>query len=123
MPPAGTSGSRWKGTEAEVRGVAGVSRRFTPSPSAQAKPSRAGQSSAPCHEPCHAKHRSISASFVVTPYSGPTSRLQEARPRTPCALAAPMALVIALTEPAALGLSAAPFHEPFHADGRHRPLP
>jgi hypothetical protein len=34
------------------------------------------------------------------------------------ALAARIARVIALTALAALGLSRAPFHEPFHADGR-----
>ena len=36
------------------------------------------------------------------------------------ALAAPMARAIALTTLAALGLSGAPFHEPFRADGRQR---
>ena len=46
--------------------------------------------------------------------------LQEVRPRAPCALAAPMAQVIALTALTALGLSGPPFHEPFHADGRQR---
>jgi hypothetical protein len=46
-----------------------------------------------------------------------TCRLQEVRPRAPCALAAPMAHVIALTALAALRLSRAPFHETFHADG------
>ena len=46
-----------------------------------------------------------------------TCRLQEARPRAPCVLAAPMAHIIALTALAALGLSGTPFlHEPFHAE-------
>jgi hypothetical protein len=46
-------------------------------------------------------------------------RLQEARPHAACALAAPMAHVNALTTLAALGLSGASFHEPFHADDGH----
>jgi len=49
-----------------------------------------------------------------------TCRLQEVRPRAPCALAAPMTQPTALTALAALGLSGAPFHETFHADGRRR---
>ena len=40
-----------------------------------------------------------------------TCRLQEVRPRAPYVLAAPMAMVIALTALVALGLSGAPFHE------------
>jgi len=40
------------------------------------------------------------------------SRLQEVRPYALRALAARMARVIALTVPAALGLSSAPFYEP-----------
>ena len=51
-----------------------------------------------------------------------TCRLQEVRPRAPCPLAAPMAQVIALTAPAALALFGVSFHEPFHADGRQRPM-
>ena len=47
-----------------------------------------------------------------------TCRLQDVRSFTLCALAAPMAQVIARMALAALGLSRAPFHEPFHADGR-----
>jgi hypothetical protein len=47
-----------------------------------------------------------------------TCRLQESRPRALYALAAPMTHVIALTALTALGLSRAPFHEPFHADDR-----
>jgi hypothetical protein len=43
-------------------------------------------------------------------------RLQKVWPRVPCALPAQMALVIALTALAALGLSGAPFHQPFHAE-------
>lgn len=46
-----------------------------------------------------------------------TCRLQEIRPRAPCALAARMARVIALTAPTALGLFCASSHEPSHADG------
>ena len=46
-----------------------------------------------------------------------TCRLQEVRPRAPCALAAPMTRAIALTAPAVLGLSCASSHEPFHANG------
>jgi hypothetical protein len=46
-----------------------------------------------------------------------TCRLKEARPRTPYALPAPMAHVIALTALAALGLPRAPFHETFHTRG------
>jgi hypothetical protein len=42
-------------------------------------------------------------------------RLQEVRPRAPCALAAQMARVIALTTLAALGLSDDSSHEPFLA--------
>ena len=51
-----------------------------------------------------------------------TCRLQEVRPRAPYALAAPIARVTALTALAALGLSGAPFHEPFHAGGRWRSM-
>jgi hypothetical protein len=51
-----------------------------------------------------------------------TCRLQEVRPRAPSALAAAMARAIALTAHAALGLSDAPFHESFHADGRQCPM-
>ena len=43
-----------------------------------------------------------------------TCRLQEARPRAPCALAAQITRVVALRALAALGLSDTPFHEPFH---------
>jgi hypothetical protein len=46
-----------------------------------------------------------------------TCRLQEIRPRAPCALAARMARVIALTAPTAPGLFCASSHEPSHADG------
>jgi hypothetical protein len=63
--------------------------------------------------------------MICEPASGfepPTCRLQEIRPRTPSALAAPMARVIAPTALAALGLSSAPFHETFHADGRYWPV-
>ena len=56
-------------------------------------------------------------------FEPPTCRLQEIRPRTPSALAAPMARVIAPTALAALGLSSAAFHETFHADGRYWPVP
>ena len=62
---------------------------------------------------------------LVEPVSGfepLTCRLQEVRPGAQRALAAPMAHVIALTAPAVLGLSSAPFHEPFHADGGQRPM-
>jgi hypothetical protein len=45
-----------------------------------------------------------------------TCRLEEVRPYASSALAAPMAQVMALTAPAALALSGAPFHEPFHAE-------
>jgi hypothetical protein len=48
--------------------------------------------------------------------NAPTNQLQKVRPRTPCALAAPMPQVIALAAFAALGLSGA--HEPVHAGGR-----
>jgi len=51
-----------------------------------------------------------------------TCRLQEVRPHAPHALAAPMARAIALTALAALGLSRAPFHETFHAEGRQWPM-
>ena len=51
-----------------------------------------------------------------------TCRLQEVRPRAPSTLAAAMARVIALMALAALGLSGATFHEPFHADGRQRSM-
>ena len=51
-----------------------------------------------------------------------TCRLQEVRPRAPCALAAPMTHVTALTALAALELSRAPFHETFHGDGRQRSM-
>jgi hypothetical protein len=51
-----------------------------------------------------------------------TCRLQEVRPRAPSALAARMARVIALMTPAALGLSDATFHEPFHAFGGNWPM-
>jgi deoxyribonuclease V len=46
-----------------------------------------------------------------------TCRLQEVRPAAACARAAPMARVIALTAPIALGLPAAPVHEPVHGRG------
>ena len=46
--------------------------------------------------------------------STPTSCLQEVRSRAPSALAAPMAQAMALTAPAALGLSGGTFHEQFH---------
>jgi hypothetical protein len=49
-----------------------------------------------------------------------TCRLQEVRSQAAHALAAPMAQAIALTAPAALGLSSASSHEPFHADGGER---
>jgi len=49
-------------------------------------------------------------------------RLQEVRPRAPCPLPAPMAPTFALIALVALGLSGAPFHEPFHADGTQRPI-
>lgn len=58
------------------------------------------------------------ASLVVAP----TNRLQEVRPRALSALAARTARVITLTAPTALGLFGAPFHEPFHADGRKRSM-
>jgi hypothetical protein len=51
-----------------------------------------------------------------------TCRLQEVRPQAPSALAAPMARVIALTTPTALGLSDGTFHEPFHAFGGNWPM-
>ena len=51
-----------------------------------------------------------------------TCRLQEVWPRAPSALAAPMPQVIALMAPAALGLSGATFHEPFHADIEQRAM-
>jgi hypothetical protein len=51
-----------------------------------------------------------------------TCRLQEVRPLAASALAAPMAQVIALTAPAALGSFRAPFHETFHADDRKWPI-
>jgi hypothetical protein len=51
-----------------------------------------------------------------------TCRLQEVRPRAACALAALRAYVIARTALAALGVSRAPFHEPFHADERQRSM-
>jgi hypothetical protein len=50
-----------------------------------------------------------------------TCRLQEVRLHAPNALAAPMTRGIALTALAALGLSGAPFHEPFHARGPFGP--
>jgi len=46
-----------------------------------------------------------------------TCRFQEGWPRALGALAARLTLVIALMALAALGVSRAPFHEPFHADG------
>jgi hypothetical protein len=46
-----------------------------------------------------------------------TCRLQELRPSAPYALAATMARATALTALAALELSDAAFHEPFHANG------
>jgi len=58
----------------------------------------------------------------VSGFESLTCRLQEGRPRATYALAAPIAHVIALTAPAALGLSGTTFHEPFHADGRQRPM-
>ena len=45
-----------------------------------------------------------------------TCRLQVVRLRAPYVLAAPMARLIALAALVALGLSSAPFHEPFHAE-------
>ena len=51
-----------------------------------------------------------------------TCRLQEVRPHALCALAAPMARIIALAALAALGLSCAPFHEPFHVGARQSPV-
>ena len=56
----------------------------------------------------------------VEPLSGfepLTCRLQEVCSQAAHALAAPMAQAIALTAPAALGLSGASSHETFHADG------
>jgi hypothetical protein len=47
--------------------------------------------------------------------SASTSRLQEVRPHAPCAPPAQMPQAVALTALAALGLSGASFHEPFHA--------
>ena len=47
-----------------------------------------------------------------------TYALREACSRAADALAAPIAPVIALMTPAALGLSGDPVHEPVHADGR-----
>jgi hypothetical protein len=47
-----------------------------------------------------------------------TCRLQEVRSQTAHALDAPMTQAIALTAPAALGVSGSSFHEPFHANGR-----
>jgi hypothetical protein len=47
-----------------------------------------------------------------------TYALREACSLAAHALAAPIAQVIALTAPAALGLYGDPFHEPFHARGR-----
>ena len=49
-------------------------------------------------------------------------RLQEVRPPAPRTLAAWMTRLITLTALVALGLSGAPFHEPFHADGRQRSM-
>ena len=51
-----------------------------------------------------------------------TCRLQEVCSQAAHALAAPMAQVIALTAPAALGLFGASSHEPFHADGGQRSI-
>jgi hypothetical protein len=51
-----------------------------------------------------------------------SGHLQEVRPRAPCVLAATMARGVALTALASLGLSGAPFHEPFHADWRQRSM-
>jgi hypothetical protein len=48
-------------------------------------------------------------------------RLQEVRPRATRALTARMTRVIALMALAALGLSGAPSHEPFHARGPYVP--
>jgi len=52
-----------------------------------------------------------------------TCRLQEVRSQAAHALAAPMAQAIALSAPAALGLSSASSHEPFHADAGKGPGP
>ena len=49
-------------------------------------------------------------------------RLQEVRPRTPSALAAPMTRIIALTALAALGLFNAPVHEPVHVRAGPSPM-
>ena len=60
----------------------------------------------------------------VEPVSGIeplTCRLQEVRPQAPCALAAQMARIIALTAVTTLGLSGAPVHEPVHARGSDVP--
>ena len=65
-------------------------------------------------------HRGPVPGLTWEPVSGfepLTCRLQEVRPHAPRALAAPMARVIALTAPTALGLFGGTFHEPFHADG------
>ena len=67
-------------------------------------------------------HRAHLPPLTWEPVSGIeplTCRLQEVGPQAPCALAAPMAHVIALTALTALGLSGTSFHETFHADGRH----
>jgi hypothetical protein len=78
------------------------------------------------HRPdqCHSVHELGADEDQLTselePVSGfepLTCRLQEVRPPAPCALAALTAHIIALTALAALGLSRAPFHETFHADG------
>ena len=86
-----------------------------------------GLSGDPVHEPVHAPkappsrglRRPATArgfdSFVLP------ARLQEVCLQTAYALAAPMAQSIALRTPAVLGLSGAPVHEPFNADGQ-RPL-
>ena len=74
----------------------------------------------PRNVPRTGAQRGCAPSLTWEPVSGfepLTCRLQEVRPRTPGALAAPMTRVIALMALTALGLSGAPVHEPVHSRG------
>jgi len=59
---------------------------------------------------------------AVSGFEPLTCRLQVVRPHAPSALAATTTQVIALMAPAALGLSCASSHEPFHADGGQKSM-
>jgi hypothetical protein len=80
----------------------------------------------PCRFAFHAPRREEGKYLSdLEPVSGIeplTCRLQEVCSQAAHALAALMTQAIALTAPAALGLSCAPSHEPFHARGGQEPM-